>query len=399
MINPIFSKNVTDIKPSPIREVGIRGASIPNFISLALGSPAIESFPGKALKKVAMNILENNSAMALQYGNTAGFLELIELIKKRLNSKYGFDIIENELLIVTGSQQGLDIAPRVFCNQGEGVFCDEFTFTGALCAMKTSGARPISVKMDEFGMTKESLLEAIKNNPDGKYIYLIPDFHNPTGITMPLERRRELYEIAVENKLIIYEDDPYGEIRFTGEAVPSFKSFDRENIVVYAGSFSKTLAAGLRVGYIFASKSIMEKFIPVKGFIDSQTPMLTQMMVMEYLKSYDYDQHLEFVRNIYREKCEVMMDSLDRYMHPSVKRTSPEGGMFVWITMPKYIDCKAFAEEALQNGVGIVYSSAFSSDENNEGHSFRLNYSSNTKEDIEKAIKKLGKLSYSYCEK
>ena len=399
MINPIFSNNVTDIKPSPIREVGIRGASIPDFISLALGSPAIESFPDEALKKVAMNILENNSATALQYGNTAGFLELIELIKKRLNSKYGFDIIENELLVVTGSQQGLDIAPRVFCNQGEGVFCDEFTFTGALCAMKTSGVRPISVKIDEFGMTKESLLEAIKNNPDGRYIYLIPNFHNPTGITMPLERRRELYEIAVENKLIIYEDDPYGEIRFTAETVPSFKSFDRENIVVYAGSFSKTLAAGLRVGYIFASKCIMEKFIPVKGFIDSQTPMLTQMMVTKYLESYDYDQHLEFVRNIYREKCEVMIDSLDRYMHPSVKRTSPEGGMFVWITMPKYIDCKAFAEEALQNGVGIVHSRAFAADENNEGHSFRLNYSSNSLENIEKAIKKLGKLSYSYCEK
>ncbi|MGL5257138.1 MAG: PLP-dependent aminotransferase family protein [Proteocatella sp.] len=395
----IFSKNVSDIKPSPIREVGIRGAKIPGFISLALGSPAKESFPDEALKKVAMNILENNSIEALQYGNTAGFLELIELIKSRLNSKYGFDIIENELLIVTGSQQGLDIAPRVFCNQGEGVFCDEFTFTGALCAMKTSGIRPISVKMDEFGMTTESLLEAIKNNPDGKYIYLIPNFQNPTGITMPLERRKELYKIAAKNKLIIYEDDPYGEIRFTGEAVPSFKSFDRENIVVYAGSFSKTLAAGLRVGYIFASRAIMEKFIPVKGFIDSQTPMLTQMMVTEYLKLYDYEKHLEFVRNIYGEKCKVMIDSLDRYMHPSVKRTNPEGGMFVWITMPKYIDCSAFAEEALENGVGIVHSSAFAADENNEGYSFRLNYSSNTKEDIEIAVKRLGKLSYSYCQK
>lgn len=393
----MFSDKVKDIKPSPIRDVGVRGAKIPDFISLALGSPAVESFPIKELHAITNQIFEKSAEYALQYGATAGISALLEKIKSQLQEKYNFDTENNELLIVTGSQQGLDIMPRVFCNEGEGVFCDEFTFTGAICAIKTAGARSIGINTDEHGMIPASLLEAIKLNPDGKYIYLIPNFHNPTGKTMPLQRRKEIYKIAVENKLFIYEDDPYGEIRFKGEKVPAFKSFDKENIVVYAGSFSKTLAAGLRVGYIFASREVMGKFIPVKGFIDSQTPAITQLMVLGFLRDYDYEKHLEFVRKIYGNKCKVMIEALDKYVHKDVKRTDPEGGMFVWITMPSYVDCDSFFEELLQNGVGIVGSHAFATDEDNKGKSFRLNYSANTEENIEKAVKKLGELSYKYC--
>ncbi|MGB5823719.1 MAG: PLP-dependent aminotransferase family protein [Proteocatella sp.] len=393
----MFSNRVKDIRPSPIREVGVRGATIPGFISLALGSPAAESFPIKELHMITNQIFEKSAEYALQYGATAGISDLVKKIKLRLHEKYNFDIENNEILVVTGSQQGLDIMPRVFCNEGEGVFCDDFTFTGAICAMRTSGARPVGIKTDEHGMMPSSLLEAIESNPDGKYIYLIPNFHNPTGKTMPLGRRKEIYKIAVENKLFIYEDDPYGEIRFKGDMLPSFKSFDTENIVVYAGSFSKTLAAGLRVGYIFAGKNIMEKFIPVKGFIDSQTPAITQLMVLGFLRDYDYEKHLEFVRGIYGKKCKVMTEALDSFLHPDVKRTEPEGGMFVWITMPEYVDCDSFFEELMQMGVGIVGSHAFATDEKSRGKSFRLNYSANTEENIEAAVKKLGELSYKYC--
>lgn len=393
----VFSNKVKDIKPSPIREVAIKGASVPNFISLALGSPAPESFPEEELKQTVLEILNEDSSRIFQYGNTNGVKDLIDIIKVRMNKYHNVDFNQNDVLIVTGSQQGLDIAPRVFCNEGEGVFCDQFTFTGALCAMKTSGVTGIGVEADQFGMIPESLLEKIENNPNGKYIYLIPNFHNPTGITIPIERRQVIYEIALKHNLIIYEDDPYGDINFE-KKVDSFKSMDNHNIVVYAGSFSKTLAAGLRVGFICAEKAIIEKFAPVKGFTDSQTPAITQLMISNYIKKYDYEKHLEFVRNIYKAKCETMISALDLYMHKSVKKTYPKGGMFVWITMPEYVDCRAFAEEAIQNGVGIVHSSAFSTDEENEGNSFRLNYSSNSKENIEKSIRKLGELSYKYCQ-
>lgn len=393
----MFSNRVKDIKPSPIREVGIRGSVIPGFISLALGSPASESFPVKELHEITNQIFEKSPLTALQYGTAAGIPELTQQIKSRLHKKYNFDLENNEILVVTGSQQGLDIMPRVFCNEGEGVFCDDFTFTGAICAIQTSGARTIGIKTDEYGMIPSALLEAIDLNPDGRYIYLIPNFHNPTGKTMPLNRRKEIYKIAAEHKLFIYEDDPYGEIRFKGEEIPAFKSFDTENIVVYAGSFSKTLASGLRVGYIFAGKDIMAKFIPVKSFIDSQTPAITQLMVLGFLRDYDYEKHLEFVRGIYEQKCRAMTEALERFLHPAVSRTEPDGGMFVWITMPEYVDCDSFYEELLQNGVGIVGSHAFATDENNRGKSFRLNYSANTEEDIEKAVKKLGELSYKYC--
>ena len=278
-----FSDRSKKSIPSLIREVGIRGASIPGFISFALGNPCSEAIPSDAIQKMADRVLENNSMTVLQYGAAKGNPAFSAQLIDKLVNEMGFTKEDNDILIVSGSQQGLDMMPRVLCNEGEGVYVDEFVFTGALNAMKNMGVVPIAIPMDEKGMIPTELEKAAKLGK-GRYIYLIPNFHNPTGITMPNERRREIYEIAKRYGLIIYEDNPYGRLRYNGEEQECFKHMDTENLVLYAGSFSKTLSAGLRVGFLYGPKALIQKLTAIKGSLDAQSPMLNQLIVTVHLR-------------------------------------------------------------------------------------------------------------------
>lgn len=386
-----FSDRTKNSIPSLIREVGIRGAKIPGFISFALGNPCSEAIPAEAIRKMADQVLKEEPMKVLQYGAAKGNPEFSERIVEKLTGEMGFAKEDNDILIVSGSQQGLDMMPRVLCNDGDGVFVDEFVFTGALNAMKNMGAVPIGIPMDENGMIPEELEKAAQSGK-GKYIYLIPNFHNPTGITIPTERRKRIYDIAKKYGLIIYEDNPYGRLRYQGEEQECFKHMDTENIVLYAGSFSKTLSAGLRVGFLYGPQKLIQKLTAVKGSMDAQSPMLNQLIVSNFLKEYDYSEHIATITKLYQKKYDAMIAGLQKYCSDKCNITIPDGGMFVWITLPENIDCDAVYEAAMDRGLGIVRSIAFASNSDNPGRSFRLNFSYPRVEEIQKGTKILGEV-------
>ncbi len=393
-----FSERSKNVALSPIRVIAAKGVGNPDFMNLSLGNPASEAIPVEKLAMQCEKIFRDQAIYTLQYGPTPGFPKLRELVFERLEKVKGIKREGNDLLIVAGSQQGLDIMPRTFCNEGDAILCDEFTFAGALSCMRSMNALPVGVKMDEFGMCAKSLEEAIIANPNAKYIYLIPNFQNPTGITMPLSRRKEIYEVAKKYNMPIYEDDPYGELLFRGEAEPTIKSFDTEDLVVYAGSFSKTLSAGLRVGFLLAGTEVMTKLTAAKGAMDTQTPVLNQAIVANFMEEFDYDAHIAETREIYKKRCAVLLEALDRELPEVVTRTNPSGGMFAWITFPDSVDTVKMQEELLEANVGIVPSSAFAAEpEKNSGKSFRLNYSAPSLDDIKEGVRRLGVIAKKYC--
>ncbi|MBF4695058.1 aminotransferase-like domain-containing protein [Fusibacter ferrireducens] len=392
-----FSRRANNSAISLIRVISQKAVGNPDFISFAIGNPASDGFPVEGLNQASQKAFKENPIETLQYGATIGVPALREKILQMLKEKKYMTLEGNDVIVTTGSQSGLSIMPLVLCNDGDAVICDEFSFTSALNAFKGCGANLVGVKMDGDGMSPADLEEKIKANPNAKFIYLIPNFHNPMGITIPFERRKKLYEVAVKYNMPIYEDDPYGELIFRGDPQPTFKSIDTENIVVYAGSFSKTLAAGLRVGFLFGPSAFIGKATAAKGFLDSQTAILNQLIVYNFLKDNDYESHIAKVQKIYKAKNEHMLACLDKYMHPDCKRTNPNGGMFVWITMPDHVDCEAMFEDGLKMNLGIVPSRGFTTDCNNPGKSFRINYSAPTLEKISEGIKRFGKLTYKYC--
>ena len=242
-------------------------------------------------------------------------------------------------------------------------------------------------------------LEKAAQSGKGKYIYLIPNFQNPTGITMPLERRKEIYAIASKYDLFIYEDDPYGEIRFAGDYVPTFKSFDTENRVLYAGSYSKTLSAGLRVGFMFGPKEVVDVIQVLKNNCDGQMPLVTQRVVSTVLDNVSYDEQIEEVRRVYKMKWDAMYETFQQYASSKVHITVPTGGMFAWMTMPEDVDCDAFFEACMEHKVGIVPSGAFAADGIPNGRAFRLSYTVPTVETIKEGMKILGELTVQFCGK
>ena len=386
-----FSERTKNSIPSLIREVGIRGAKIPGFISFALGNPCSEAIPAEVIRQMADKVLSEEPMKVLQYGAAKGNPEFSVQIVEKLTKEMEFPEEDNDILIVSGSQQGLDMMPRILCNDGDGVYVDEFVFTGALNAMKNMGAVPIGIPMDQDGMIPEELEKAAQTGK-GKYIYLIPNFHNPTGITMPTERRKKIYEIAKRYNLIIYEDNPYGRLRYRGEEQECFKHMDTENIVLYAGSFSKTLSAGLRVGFLYGPKALIQKLTAVKGSMDAQSPMLNQLIVSNFLKEYDYKEHIAVITSLYQKKYDTMIHGLQKYCADKCEITTPDGGMFVWITLPENVDCDVVYEEAMKRGLGIVRSLAFAANPDKPGKSFRLNFSYPSVEEIQKGTKILGEV-------
>ncbi len=393
-----FSERSKNAILSPIRVIAARGVGNPDFMNLSLGNPASEAIPVEKLAKQCDKIFKDAAIYTLQYGPTPGLPRLREQIFERLSKVKGINLEGQDLIVVNGSQQGLDIMPRTFCNEGDVILCDEFTFAGALTPMRMMNAVPYGVKMDEDGMIPSELEAAIKKNSNAKYIYIIPNFQNPTGITMSAKRRHEIYDIAVKYNMPIYEDDPYGELLFKGEAQPTIKSFDTHNLVVYAGSFSKTLSAGLRVGFLFSPVEINTKLTAVKGAIDTQAPVLTQSIVSYFMDEFDYDESIAQTREIYKNKCEVILNAIDTELPKSVKRTNPTGGMFVWITMPDGVDVDKMQADLLDANVGIVPSSAFAADTSKPGNSFRINFSAASIEHIKEGIRRVGVVAKKYCD-
>ena len=341
-------------------------------------------------------MVHSNPMSLLQYGPMQGDARLAELTLRRLVKTHKMNPEGQGLIISNGAGQLLGLVPITVLEPGDEVYMDEFTFTSAINSVRNMGGKALGIKTDEHGMIPSELEKAAQSGK-GKYIYLIPNFQNPTGITMPLERRKEIYAIASKYDLFIYEDDPYGEIRFAGEYIPTFKSFDTEDRVLYAGSYSKTLSAGLRVGFLFGPSKVIEAIQALKNNTAGQMPLVTQKVVAKVLDTIDYDEHLDNVRKVYKMKCDALLNAFDKYASSKVHLTKPTGGMFAWMTMPAEVNCDDFFEACMDSNVGIIKCGAFAADGAGEGHAFRLSYTVPTVEEITKGMEILGALTKEFC--
>ncbi len=385
-----ISDKMAVMKPSAIREI-FKSLGTPGAISFAAGNPAPESFPVEAFSKISADILSENAVTALQYGTTEGYPKLRELVKKRISEKFSVGTDDDDTIITSGGQQAIELCCKALCNEGDAVICENPSFIGALNAFRSNGARTVGVPLEDDGINIEALEETLKKEGDkAKILYVIPTFQNPGGITTSLEKRKEIYALARKYDVVIIEDNPYGDLRFDGEDVPTIKSMDEDGRVVYCGSFSKILSAGMRVGFACANKELLQKMVVAKQVEDVHTNMFFQMMCAEYMEKYDLDAHIETIRSLYRHKCHKMLECLDKYMPKEVKFTRPEGGLFLWCTLPSGIALSDFVNRAKDSLVFVVPGTAFNCDESAPSDSFRLNYSMPSDEEIEKGVKILG---------
>ncbi len=384
-----FSKKMQTMKPSAIREI-FKSLGMPGAISFAAGNPAPESFPVERLEKLAADIFANDAVNALQYSTTEGYTPLRDLVTARMHDRFGIDTDRNTTLITSGGQQAIELFCKVMCNEGDVVICENPSFIGALNAFRSLGAKPVGVELEEDGISLEGLEAALKANPHAKFLYLIPTFHNPAGITMSLEKRRAVYALAQQYDVMILEDNPYGDLRFAGEDLPTIKSMDTDGRVLYCSTFSKILSAGMRVGYACGCEELMQKMVIAKQVEDVHTNIFFQMLCAKYIETYDLDEHIQGIRELYRRKCNVMLDALDRYMPKEVQYTRPQGGLFLWCTLPPHLDLKEIVGALSEQGVFVVPGMTFNCDETAPSCSFRLNYSTPSEEQIERGIRIVG---------
>lgn len=386
-----FSDRVSSLKGSAIREI-FKYAADPQVISLAGGNPAPELFPHKELSEIAHEMLAEQPVLSLQYGVTEGYGVLREQVRERLLRKEKIDTKANDVLIVSGGQQGIDLLSKVILNEGDTVIVEEPSFIGALNTFRSYNAHLVGVAMDEDGMNIEALEKALQENPNTKIIYTIPTFQNPSGITMSQAKRRALYEVASRYDVLVLEDNPYGELSFDGTHHDTIKSIDTDGRVVYSGSFSKILSPGIRVGFICAAPEIIAKMTVAKQTNDVHTPMITQLMVSEYLKRYDIDALIEKMRALYAKKSATMLEAIDRYFPKEVTHTTPTGGLFVWATLPEQYDTLALSKRCVERKVVYVPGNTFMVDMEKPCSSLRLNYSTMTDERIEEGVRVLGEI-------
>ncbi len=387
-MNPIFSDRVQGVKGSTIREM-FKMLSNPDIISFAGGAPSPETFPTDILADISADILRNNGTVALQYGVTEGYRPLVDFVRGRNTVNMG----ENDSIIITaGGNQAIDYIAKTTVNEGDTVICENPSFVGALNAFRTYGAKLVAIDGDENGMDMEKLEEALKTEKNVKLIYTIPTFQNPSGITMSLEKRKKMLELSEKYNVLILEDNPYGDLRFDGDDVATIKSMDKGGNVAYAGTFSKTLSPGLRIGYLICDERIMEKIVICKQVNDVHTGVLSQMIAAEFFRQYDFDEHVQKIRKLYRHKAHLMMDTMAETFPDFVTWTKPEGGLFLWGTIHKDVDTAELSKKCIANNVAFVPGSTFLDDVDKKSNSFRLNYTTMPDEKIVLGIKKLAEV-------
>jgi 2-aminoadipate transaminase len=387
MSNTFFANRVSSLKGSAIREM-FKLLARPGIISFAGGAPAGELFPTGELAVIAENILREKGTAALQYGVTEGYTPLREFVKTRMkNQKVLTD--GNDLIITSGGQQALDLAFKSLINEGDNVICEEPSFIGGLNSLRSYGANLIGIPVLDDGLDiskLEKTLEKVKI----KLVYTITTFQNPSGITMSAEKRARLLALASKYDFYILEDNPYGELRFSGKEVPAVKSLDREGRVIYAGSFSKILSAGMRIGFAVAREDILEKMIICKQVSDVHSPLLTQMSAADFFQSYSLDEHIDKSCKLYGARCKAMISAMEKYFPAGVSFTRPEGGIFLWCTLPEGTDAGKLLKKAIEQNVAFVPGAACNVNMEAPSDQFRLNYSLPDEEKIEKGIKILG---------
>lgn len=384
-----FSERVLTLKPSAIREI-FKYAADPTYISLSAGNPAPEAFPVKPLAEISAKLMAENPILALQYSTTEGYTPLRDHLRAYMREKHNTGRDFDDILITSGAQQIMDLFTKSVLNEGETVLTEAPSFIGTLNDFRSYRAKLVGIPMDTDGMNMEALEKALRTEKNVKFIYTIPNFQNPSGITMSLEKRKKLYDLAKQYGVMILEDNPYGDLRYAGEALPTIKSFDEEGIVLYAGSFSKVISPGMRVGYAIGPKPVLAKMTVCKQGQDVHTNIWSQVLCHRFMTEYDYEAHLDGLRALYTKKRAFLLDLMEKNLAPHITWDPFDGGLFAWCHLPAGVDMQAFVQKALEKKVCVVPGTAFLTDENEPCDAFRINFSTPTDEQLQKGIELLG---------
>ena len=384
-----FSDLAMGLKASEIREL-LKLTTMPEVISFAGGLPAPELFPLEELKKVDVEILSKEGQLAVQYGTTEGYLPLREKIAARMKKAFQVDCTPEEIVITSGSQQGLSLLAQIFLNKDDVILVESPTYLGAINAFKLCDPKFVEVPTDEKGIIPEELEKILAEYGDRvRLMYVIPEFQNPTGITWPMERRKAFMDIVNKYDFPVIEDDPYGELRYDGDVVPSLKSMDTKGNIIFLGSFSKIFMPGLRVAWMVADPVIIDKVVKLKQAVDLQSSSFAQRQASYFIDMFDLDAHVEKIKALYSKRRTLMYDSMKEYFPEGVTFTYPEGGLFTWVTLPENMDAKEIMPKVLEKNVAYVPGGPFYPNGGNANH-FRLNYSNMPEDRIVEGIKRLG---------
>lgn len=387
-----FASRMDRVKGSAIREL-FKLVADPNIISFGGGNPAKESFPSKDVARIANDILSNESDVILQYGGTEGYIPLRKAIIEKLLPMQGISADMDEILITAGSTQAMDLISKVFLNPGDTILVEAPTFLGALQTYNSYEANVVPVPMDDEGIIIDEL-ETLIRTYKPKLLYCIPTFQNPTGKTLGIERRKRITELAEQYDITVLEDDPYGNLRYDGEAVPTIKSYDKANKVIYLGSFSKIVAPGLRVGFAIGDKKIIRKMTIAKQGSDLHCAILSQAIVARYLQEDLMSEHLKLINADYKLRRDAMLGAMDEFFPEGCVYTRPQGGLFIWgeFCNPFINVVEVFKRSVNEKQVAFVPGEHFFTDPESYENTFRLNFSAEKPEVIREGIRRLGEL-------
>jgi 2-aminoadipate transaminase len=396
----LYAERAERMRVSDIREI-LKVTAQPDIISLAGGLPAPELFPIDQYRRAFEWVLESDGAQALQYGPSEGYAPLRGWVAERL-ARSGIRCTAEDVLITNGSQQALDLIGKIFLNPGDAVLCERPTYLGALQAFNQYQARYVVVPMDDDGMDVEALERELARDATGprqiKLIYALPNFQNPTGRSMSRPRRPRLVEVAARYGVPIVEDDPYGELRYEGEPLPTLKSLDRDGSVIYLGTFSKILAPGFRLGWVAASPEALEAILHAKQPSDLHTGVAQQMATYHVARDGFVDEHVQHIKNFYRERRDVMLRALEEHFPAAARFTRPAGGLFVWAELPPEIDTRQLLLEAVKEKVAFVPGQGFHPDHSGT-NTMRLNFSNVPPDLLREGVQRLGQVIQGWLER
>lgn len=385
-----YSKRMDNFGISIIREL-FKLAVDPEIISLAGGAPAPEVYPFEDFSNASMKAFEEYGNMIMAYDLTAGHPPLREIIARERMKAVGVEASTDNILITTGSQQGIDISGKLFLDEGDVVILESPTYLAAVNTFSSYMADYAEIPMDENGMIMEELEKVLKNTPRAKLIYVNPDFQNPTGRTLSLDRRKRLVELAEQYNIPVIEDNPYIEIRYDGEKLPAIKSFDTKGMVIYLGSFSKICAPGVRIGWVCATEEIVSQFDKIKQATDLHSSSVSQRELTKYMQLYNIDEQIKKIIPVYKSRRDAMMTVMEQEFPETVSFTRPQGGFFTWVTVPQEIDTVDLFKKALEEKVAFVPGATCFAAEGHNNH-MRVSYSQMTEDKITEGTKRLARL-------
>lgn len=380
-----FASRMSLLTGSEIREL-LKLTARPEVISFAGGMPAMELFPVAEMKAAADKVMDTSGQAAMQYSSTEGFPRLREHIAARMEAKQGIKTDADHILVTSGSQVGLDFSARVFVDKGDTVLLEAPSYVGAVNAFKACEPNFVSIPTDDDGMIIADLKKALETEKNIKMVYVIPDYQNPSGKQWSLERRKEFMALINEYEIPVIEDNPYGELRFEGESLPSLKAMDTKGLVVYLGTFSKILAPGYRLGWVCADDEILEQYNHMAQAANLQASTIAQMETAQFLDDNDLDEHIAKLLPVYDSRRKCMLDTLEANLPKECSYTRTKGGLFTWVVLPDYINAKELQMKTIEQNVAFVPGGGFYPNGGMD-NTLRLNYSAMPEDKIEKGIK------------